>query len=557
MAGRCRTFIKAVAGTLGIAATPFVAHQLDPAIMDHIEDFIADQVTRVTREKVPTFMPEIPFIPTATVKVDSMLDSNWAYYLGLLMILISLVPTIAQIALALWITARQNNCKEFIIFGKTEEIEEIDEDAMLPSAFKVTTPHARQSLRRELDTFLKANNFKRKFLCSKRKASQLTSTNDALAIGARTTSIAFPGFGNRRIDLNILLSSSRDERLVFAMLLKFMFTSLMETLLLRNQQLFAACHHLQSSHEAIKLLFIALSGATQPSKTLQQSSTSQTIDLCNKDKQINELRVTQQRSDTKIATLMASNRRSRTEMGQLRAQLAEGNQKSGSPQETVSTPADEKRTLPAARNPLQQQMSAILKQRVAELENSKAVLTKENDELKAQLQLQPSIGTCSPGHNIDNSQSSTNENGNKTPNAREEVSGKQPIVAQVNIVDRIASTHCSPIAAGESPSRLDKPVRISSLGRLSKLPTLKANADGKNTQGQDQGSTTHTGEDDVSQGADDTPTAPKKKNRRRLRRRKPRKAGAAEGGATEGAANDSDAGQDVQGDQDIENIQED
>ncbi len=76
MAGRCRTFIKAVAGTLGIAATPFVAQQLDPAIMDHIEDFITEQVTRVTREKIPSFMPEIPFIPTATVKVDSMLDSN-------------------------------------------------------------------------------------------------------------------------------------------------------------------------------------------------------------------------------------------------------------------------------------------------------------------------------------------------------------------------------------------------------------------------------------------------------------------------------------------------
>ncbi|KAL8912118.1 MAG: hypothetical protein Q9171_002834 [Xanthocarpia ochracea] len=551
MAGRCRTFIKAVAGTLGIAATPFVAQQLDPAIMDHIEDFITDQVTRVTGEKVPTFMPEIPFIPTATVKVDSMLDSNWAYYLGLLMILISLVPTIAQISMALWITARQNNCKEFIIFGKTEETENIDEDAMLPSAFKVTTPHGRQSLRRELDTFLKANNFKRKFLCSKRKASQLTSSNKGLAIHAHTTSIAFPGFGNRHIDLNILLSSSRDERIVFAMLLKFMFTSLMEDLLLWNQQLFAACHHLQSSHEAIKLLFIALSGATQPSKTLRQSSASQTTD---KDKQINELRVTQQRSDTKIATLMESNRKSRTEIGQLRAQLAEGNQKSVSPQEAVSTPADEKRTLPTARNPLQQQMGAIMKQRVAELENSKAVLTKENDELKAQLQLQPSIGTCSPGHKLGNSQSSTNENGNETLDAREEVSGNKPIVGRVNIVDQTAGTHCSPIAQGESQSRLDEPVRIFSLGRLSKFPTLKANADGKNTQDQDQGNPTNTGEDDVSQGADDTPTAPKKKNRRRLRRRKPRKAGAAEGGATEGAANDSDAGHNVQGDRDIENI---
>ncbi|KAL8858931.1 MAG: hypothetical protein Q9178_004610 [Gyalolechia marmorata] len=525
MAGRCRTFIKAVAGTLGIAATPFVAQQLDPAIMDHIEDFITDQVTRVTREKVPTFMPDIP-------------------------------PTIAQISMALWITARQNNCKEFIIFGKTEGIEEIDEDAMLPSAFKVTTPHGRQNLRRELGTFLKANNFKRKFLCSKRKASQLTSTNDALAIRARTTSIAFPGFGNGHIDLNILLFSSRDERLVFAMLLKFMFTSLMEDLLLRNQQLFAACHYLKSSHEAIKLLFIALSGATHPSKTLRQSSASQAIDLCNKDKQINELRVTQQRSDTKIATLMESNRRSRTEIGQLRAQLAEGNQKSDSPQEAVSTPGDEKRTLPTARNPLQQQMGAILKQRVAELKNSRAALIKENGELKAQLQLQPSFDTCSPGHKLGNSQSSTNANGNETSDAREEVSGNKPIVARVNIVDQTAGTHCSPIALGESQSQLDKPVRIFSFGRLSKFPTLKANADGKNTQGQDQGNPTNTGEEDVSQGVDDTPTAPKKKNRRRLRRRKPRKAGAAEGGATEGAANDSDAGHDAQGDQDIENIQE-
>ena len=551
MAGRCRTFIKAVAGTLGIAATPFVAQQLDPAIMDHIEDFITEQVTRVAREKVPTFMPEIPFIPTATVKVDSMLDSNWAYYLGLLMILISLVPTIAQISMALWITARQNNCKKFIIFGQTEEIEEIDEDAMLPSAFKVTTPHSRQSLRRELDTFLNANNFKRKFLCSKRKASQLTLTNDALAIRARTTSIVLPWFGNGHIDLNILLSSSRDERLVFAMLLKFMFTSLIETLLLRNQQLFAACHHLQSSHEAIKLLFIALSGATQPSKTLRQSSASQTTDLCNKDKQINELRVTQQRSDTKIATLMESNRRSRTEIGQLHAQLAEGNQKSDSPQEAVSTPGNEKRTLPAARNPLQQQMGSILKQRVAELENSKAVLTKENDELKARLQLQPSVSTCSPGHKLGNSRSSTNENGNETPDTREEISGNKPIVGRVNIADQTAGTHCSPIAQGESQSRLDEPVRIFSLGRLSKFPTSKANADGKNTQGQDQENPTNAGEDDVSQGADDTPTAPKKNNRRRLRRRKPRKAGAAEG-----AANDSDAGHDAQGDEDIENIQD-
>ncbi len=120
-----------------------------------------------------------------------------------------------------------------------------------------------------------------------------------------------------------------------------------------------------------------------------------------------------------------------------------------------------------------------------------------------------------------------------------------------------AGTHCSPIAEGESQSRLDEPVRIFSLGRLSKFPTLKANADGNNTQGQDQGNPTKAGEDDVTQGADDTPTAPKKKNRRRLRRRKLRKAGAAEGGATEGAANDSDAVHDAQGDQDMENIQED
>ncbi|KAI4251558.1 MAG: hypothetical protein L6R42_008336, partial [Xanthoria sp. 1 TBL-2021] len=334
MAGRCRMFLRAVAGTLGLVATPYVAYQLDPALMDHIEDFVAERLTLTAKQKLPAFMPEIPFVPTATVKVEHMLDTEWAYYLGLLMLLVSFLPTIAQISKLLWNARYYNDCQDFIILGQTEESEPIDEEAMLPSAFRVVAPPHRHRIRRELDSFINANHFQRTFACSKGEASTLKAANRALTTRTTPININFPTFAGANINLTHLFHDSQAERLGFAILLQYMFAHLLKDSALHQRFLGTACTDLQLSNDAVKHLFMALSSVTHTNIALRQSSNSQSFELSatkqeltneqanssifqsdlatqrqindDKDKHISDLRITQQQSDAKIAALTES-----------------------------------------------------------------------------------------------------------------------------------------------------------------------------------------------------------------------------------------------------------
>lgn len=560
-------FLRAVAGTLGLVATPYVAYQLDPAIMDHIEDFVAERITLTAKEKFPAFMPEIPFVPTATVKIEHMLDSDWAYYLGLLMLLVSFLPTIAQISKLLWNTRYYNDCKDFIILGQTEESEPIDEDAMLPSAFRVAAPPHRHRIRRELDSCIDANHFKRTFACSKGKALTFKAANRALTTRTTPININFPAFGGANINLTHLFHGSQAEGLVFAVLLQYMFTHLLKDLALHQRFLGTACTDLQLSNNAVKHLFMALSSVTHTNIALRQSSNSQSIELWatkqeltneevnssrlqsdlttqsqindDKDKQISDLRITQQQSDTKIAALTESeeqlqidNRANETVIKRLRAQIGERDKKTCDPPTTYA--GDDKPTIPTTRNPGRLLMVDVMRQRISELE-------KENSKLKAQA----SACAGSAGLFIGTSQSSTHNTDKQTSRAPEGASGNNSIATPAPVGDPTAGQESNSVAPGQSCSGRDEPVRIRTLKRCLQPPHPQSNTYRRTVQEHAQGDRSNDEEDETSQAAEAAPTKSNRKKRRRRVRRKPNGQG-----ANDGAAIEADTGRDAQGGED-------
>ncbi|KAL8755055.1 MAG: hypothetical protein Q9199_003907 [Rusavskia elegans] len=568
MAGRCRMFLRAVAGTLGLVATPYVAYQVNPSIMDHIEDFVAERITLTAKEKFPAFMPEIPFVPTATVKVEHMLDTEWAYYLGLLMLLVSFLPTIAQISKLLWNTRYYNECNDFIILGKTEESEPIDEDAMLPSAFKVASWPHRHRIRRELDAFIDANHFKRTFACSKAEASTVKAVNGALTTRTTAVNIDFPAFGGANINLTHLFHGSQAERLVFAVLLQYMFTRLLTDLALHQQFLGTACADLQLSNDAVKHLFMALSSVTHTNIALRQSSNSQSFELSatkqeltneqanssilqsdlatqrqindDKDKHISDLRITQQQSDTKIVALTQSeeklqidNRANETVIKRLRAQLGEPDKKTCGPPTTYA--GDDKPPIPTTRNPGRFLMGDVMRQKISDLE-------KENSKLKAQA----SACIDSAGLIIGTSHPSTHNTDKQTSRAPQETFGSSSTATPAPVGDPTAGQDSNPVAPGQSCLGRDEPVRIRSLKRFLQPPHPHSYTYRRTIQEHAQGDPSNDEEDETSQAAEATPTKSNKKKRRRRVRRKPNGQGANDGAAIEaGTGRDAQGGEDA------------
>ncbi len=490
MAGRCRGFLRAVAGTLGLVAPPFVAYQVDPAIMDHIENFIAEKVTKTAKGQLPLFMPEIPFVPTATVKVENMLDTNWAYYLGLLMLLVSFLPTIAQILKLLWKTRCQDDCNDFIILGKTDDVEPLDENAMLPSAFKLAASPTRHRTRTEFGN------------------GALTTWN-----APGTINLAAVGGANINLtNLLHLLHGSQAERLVFLVVLQHVFTAILKDLALHHRLFVNACIDLQVSKDAAKHLFLAW---------IRQSSDRQSIELAMQG-QINHLRLAQQQADTKIATLTESekqlqvdNRANETVIKLLRAQLGERDKNAAPP---TTDAGDGKLPTPTTRTPGRFPMAEVMRQRISELE-------KEVKSLRAQ----PAASPCSAGNNAGDDQRSTNPAGKEASPATEEASGNNAATGPAPIGTPAAVKDSNSAAPEPSSSVADEQVRFRFLKRSLQPPYHQSYTNRKPLQGAVEAEGSDDGEDEPA-GA--KPAGSGRKKRRRRNRRRPNGQGAGDGAAT-------------------------
>ena len=199
MAGRCRVLLRAMAGTLGLVGHGLLIHKVDPTIMGHIEDFVSERLALTAKQNLPDFMPEIPFIPTATTKVEQMFDTESAYYLSLLVVLATLVPTGVHIS---WLISRlisrstsptpksYNRCRDFIIVG--------DKEAMVPSAYKFTSPPRRHVIH----------------------TSTPGAINGALTIRTAPGNMSLPAIGGVEINLIHLFHGSPAERLLLAVMTK-------------------------------------------------------------------------------------------------------------------------------------------------------------------------------------------------------------------------------------------------------------------------------------------------------------------------------------------------
>ncbi|KAL9630460.1 MAG: hypothetical protein Q9204_004711 [Flavoplaca sp. TL-2023a] len=526
MAGRCRVLIRAVAGTLGLVAAPVAIHHVDPTIIDSVEHYLAERFASTTKNKLPELMPEIPFVPSATIKVDQMLDSHWAYYLGLLMILVSFIPTIAQLAKLLWISSYYNDCKDFIIVGRTEEIEPINENDILPSAFKPAAPPRRHRIRMELESlFNSSNQNQRTLTCSQGEVVMPKTINGAPTVQTIPVSINSSVFGGLKINLGKLLHGSQAERLVLAVLLQFVFAILLKDHAFYQQLLKNAWKDLQIYNDAIKHLFMALRAATdelmyerETSTRLQNELAAQALLVKNKDKLITDLRVTQQQSDARIATLMEE---LRTESHAnekvkkvLREKLAEREENAGNPPTTKD--GDGQPPVPATRAPrfpMGDFRGDIIKQKLSDME-------KENASLRAK----SSACTCSAGPSAgagelstrkpESIQPSTQSDGTKTPFTAAEASGDTPTPALAPNGGLRTGEDPEPIAPGEVGS-------------------------GRDANGNTQGEPSKDGEDEPSQTAEATPKGGRKKRRRRIRRRP--------NGANNDASTEPEAGHKDQG----------
>ncbi|KAL8897442.1 MAG: hypothetical protein Q9192_002564 [Flavoplaca navasiana] len=574
MAGRCRVLIRAVAGTLGLVAAPVAIHHVDPTIIDSVEHYLAERFALTAKNKLPELMPEIPFVPSATIKVDQMLDSHWAYYLGLLMILVSFIPTIAQIAKLLWNTSYYNDCKDFIIVGRTEEIETINENDILPSAFKYAAPPRRHRIRMELESLFDSNQNQRTLTCSQGEVVMPKTINGALTVQTTPVSINSSLFGGLKINLSKLLHGSQAERLVLAVLLQFVFATLLKDHAFYQQLLRNAWKDLQIYNDAVKHLFMALRVATDVSSARRPLNDSQSIELLtnrqelmherelstrlrnelaaqtllveHKDKQISDLYVTQQQSDARIATLMEIQQELQTEIHTnekvkkvLRAKLAEREENAASRPTTSN--GDGQPPVPgtrAPRFPMGDFRGDIIKQKLSDME-------KENAKLRAKT----SACTCSTGpsagsgelstRKLESSEPSTQSDGTKTPLTAAEASGNTPTLALAPNGGLRTGEDPDASARGEADPGRDEAVRVRSINKSLKAPYSESCANRTVSQGNNQGEPSKDGEDEPSQAAEAAPKGGRKKRRRRIRRRP--------NGANNDASTEPEAGHKDQG----------
>ncbi|KAL8892601.1 MAG: hypothetical protein Q9215_000480 [Flavoplaca cf. flavocitrina] len=554
MAGRCRVLIRAIAGTLGLVAAPVAIHHVDPTIIDSVKHYLAERFALTAKNKLPELMPEIPFMPSATVKVDQMLDSHWAYYLGLLMLLVSFIPTIAQIAKLLWNASYYNDCKVFIIVGRTGEIDLINENDILPSAFKSTAPPRRHRIRMELESLFNGDQIQRTLTCSQEEAVMPRTINGALTVQTTPVSINSSLFGGLKINLSKLLHGSQAERLVLAVLLQFVFAILLKDHAFYQQLLRIAWKDLHIYNGAIKHLFMALRVATDVSSARRPHNDSESIELLtnrqelenhremstrlqnelaaqtllveHKDKQITDFRVTQQQSDAKIATLMEIQQELQTEIHTnekvkkvLRAKLAELEGNAAGPPTTNN--GDGQPPVPATRAPrftMGDFRGDIIKQKLSDME-------KENAKLGAK----SSACTCSAGpsagsgelstRKLESNEPSTQSDGSKTPFTAAEASGNTPTPALAPNGGLRTGEEPDPIAPGEADPGRDEVVRIPSINKSLKAPYSESCANRTVSQGNIQVEPSKEGEDEPSQATEPTPKGGRKKRRRRIRRR--------------------------------------
>ncbi|KAL8991644.1 MAG: hypothetical protein Q9169_007787 [Polycauliona sp. 2 TL-2023] len=406
MAGRCRVMIRAMAGVLGVVAAPLIAIRVDPSIMDPLEDLLAERLGIMAKRNLPPLMPEIPFIPTATVKVEEMLDTNWAYYLGLVMLIVSFLPTIVQFGRLFWNIQKSNGCRDLLIIGEAELLDEYD---VLPSADIAWAPLSRH--RAATKPLVPAID-----VCSEGDEATAGSCNGALTLRKSPAVLSFSAINGTGVNLSPLFHGSRAERLVLATMLRFMFMNLQGDLSIYRQFLGFACQDLHTTDVAARHLFMALCSLTYTSLVLRKCNDSQhnelsaaRQELCNeqahnsalksdlqdRDETISELGTAQQESDARMTALTKSQEELQTEKRAnekvikiLRAQIAGGDQKSGSPAvEATSTGGDQP---PATTRAVRFPMGDIFKQKISDLE-------KENKTLRAQ----STACTCSPStHNM-------------------------------------------------------------------------------------------------------------------------------------------------------------
>ncbi|KAL8981166.1 MAG: hypothetical protein Q9205_003962 [Flavoplaca limonia] len=514
MAGRCRVLIRAIAGTLGLVAAPVAIHHVDPTIIDSVEHYLAERFALTAKNKLPELMPEIPFMPSATVKVDQMLDSHWAYYLGLLMLLVSFIPTIAQIAKLLWNAPYYNDCKVFIIVGRTGEIDLINENDILPSAFKSTAPPRRHRIRMELESLFNGDQIQRTLTCSQEEAVMPRTINGALTVQTTPVSINSSLFGGLKINLSKLLHGSQAERLVLAVLLQFVFAILLKDHAFYQQLLRIAWKDLHIYNGAIKHLFMALRVATdelenhrEMSTRLQNELAAQTLLVEHKDKQITDFRLqTEIHTNEKVKNV-------------LRAKLAELEGNAAGPPTTNN--GDGQPPVPATRAPrftMGDFRGDIIKQKLSDME-------KENAKLGAK----SSACTCSAGpsagsgelstRKLESNEPSTQSDGSKTPFTAAEASGNTPTPALAPNGGLRTGEEPDPIAPGEADPGRDEVVRIPSINKSLKAPYSESCANRTVSQGNIQVEPSKEGEDEPSQATEPTPKGGRKKRRRRIRRR--------------------------------------
>ena len=563
--------IRAVAGTLGLVAAPVAIHHVDPTIIDSVEHYLAERFALTAKNKLPELMPEIPFVPSATIKVDQMLDSHWAYYLGLLMMLVSFIPTIAQIAKLLWNASYYNDCKGFIIVGRTEEIEPINENAILPSAFKSAAPPRRHRIRMELESLFNRDQIQHTLTCSQEEVVMPKAIEGALTIQTTPININSSVFGGLNINLGKLLHGSQAERLVLAVLLQCVFATLLKDHAFYQQLLRNAWKDLQIYNDAVKHLFIALSVATGVSSARRPLNDSQSIELLtnrqelmheretsiklqnelaaqallveHKDKQITDLCVTQQQSDAKIATLMEE-LRTESHVNEkakkvFREKLVEREENAANPPTTKGS--DGQPPVPATRAPrfpMGDFRGGIIKQKLSDME-------KENARLRAK----SSACTCSAGpsagsgerptRKLESSEPSTQSDGTKTPFTAAEASGNTPTRALAPNGGLRTGEDPDPIAPDEADTGRDDAVRIRSINKSLKAPYSESCANRTVSQGNTQGEPSKDGEGEPSQAAEATPKGGRKKRRRRIRRRP--------NGANNDASTEPEAGHKGQG----------
>ncbi|KAL8820079.1 MAG: hypothetical protein Q9223_001631 [Gallowayella weberi] len=343
MAGRYKPFAKAVMGCLGLTAVQQVGIDIDPITLSHVEEFLFDVLeTLPADDKFPSAGFSTVF---STVK---LLGNQWAAWLFLTLLLMA-------ISMLFGLYVGQLNRDQANIRDRENRD---PRSGLWPQGALI---HASRPInrrrRRHVDqtsTRKISPNYKRTFSCIQRlrqrfinRGYRRTVAADKVELVTGTTmpatqcSLTVPVYRNIYIDVGVLFTGSDAERMLFALLLPFMFTSLVQGLALNKRQFAAAYGHVQRQlkDQGVDLATaLACLMASEDSlvegrarNVVLESGLAEHKQLCsNQKKQIINLRAKVKGANTRISVLMRA-------ITKLFGKFADQKQLSGNQKQEITT----------------------------------------------------------------------------------------------------------------------------------------------------------------------------------------------------------------------------